>query len=136
MTYNITEEVLTLSNVSFEGNIIPIEWFTHIKLANKKPDTVSILILADIVYWYRPTTLRDEASGRIIEYRKKFKADLLQRSYKELESQFGFGRSQIKDALQRLEQAGLIKRIFRTLNHQSSVLHNVGYSPTLVKKAT
>ena len=125
MTYNITEEVLTLSNVSFEGNIIPIEWFTHIKLANKKPDTVSILILADIVYWYRPTTLRDEASGRIIEYRKKFKADLLQRSYKELESQFGFGRSQIKDALQRLEQAGLIKRIFRTLNHQSSVLHNV-----------
>lgn len=125
MINNITEEVLALSNVSFEGNIIPIEWFTHIKLANEKPDTVSILILADIVYWYRPTTVRDEASGRIIEYRKKFKADLLQRSYKELESQFGFGRSQIKDALQRLEQIGLVKRIFRTLNHQSSVLHNV-----------
>ena len=125
MTYDITEEVLALSNVSFEGNIIPIEWFSYIKLANEKPDIISILILADIVYWYRPSTVRDEASGRVIEHRKKFKADLLQRSYKEFESQFGLSRDQIRDSLQRLEQVGLIKRIFRNIDSQNTTLYNV-----------
>jgi hypothetical protein len=99
--------------------------FIYYKLANEKPDIISILILADIVYWYRPSTVRDEASGRVIEHRKKFKADLLQRSYKEFESQFGLSRDQIRDSLQRLEQVGLIKRIFRNIDSQNTTLYNV-----------
>ncbi len=125
MTYDLTDEVKAMSSLNFEGNIIPIEWLSHIRLPNGKPDLVSIFLLADIIYWYRPTTIRHEISGKITEYRKKFKSDLLQKSYKDLEDLFGLSRNQIKDALQRLEKINLIKRIFRNINTQGSSLSNV-----------
>ncbi len=84
MTYDLTSEVKTIGTINFEGNIIPIEWLTHIRLPNNKPDLISIFLLSDIVYWYRPTTLRDEISGKITGYKKKFKSDLLQKGYKDL----------------------------------------------------
>nr|WP_232204056.1 hypothetical protein [Atopobium sp. oral taxon 810] len=40
----------------------------------------SALILADIVYWYRVTEVRDEQSGEVVGMRKKFRADMLQRN--------------------------------------------------------
>ena len=108
MEYDLTSEVKVIGSLNFEGNIIPIEWFNHIKLTNNKPDLISIIILSDILYWYRPTTLRDESSGRISGYKKKFKSDLLQKSYQDLEELFGLSRDQIKDSLQRLEKQGLM----------------------------
>lgn len=125
MTYDLTDEVRDIGSLNFEGNIIPIEWFSHIRLPNNKPDVVSIILLSDIVYWYRPTTVRDELSGKVITYKKKFKADLLQKGYKDLESFFGFSKDQIKDSLQRLEKLNLIKRNFRNINAQGSSLANV-----------
>lgn len=125
MTYDLTAEVSTIGSLNFEGNIIPIEWFKHIRLPNNKPDLISIFILSDIIYWYRPTTIRDECSGRIIGYRKKFKSDLLQKGYKDLEEMFGLSRDQIKDSLQRLEKLKLVKRVFRNINSQGTCLTNV-----------
>ncbi len=125
MTYDLTSEVKTIGTINFEGNIIPIEWLTHIRLPNNKPDLISIFLLSDIVYWYRPTTLRDEISGKITGYKKKFKSDLLQKGYKDLEDLFGLTRDQIKKSLQRLEKLGLIKRIFRNVTFQGSNLANV-----------
>lgn len=114
-----------MGKINFEGNIIPVEWFNHLKLSNGKPDTIAILLLSDIVYWYRPTTIRDESSGRVVGYKKKFKADLLQKSYQDYESLFGFSRKQIKEALVRLEGHGLIERVFRTIQIKGQVLSNV-----------
>jgi DNA-binding Lrp family transcriptional regulator len=125
MIYDLTDEVKAIGSLNFEGNITPIEWFSHIRLPNNKPDLVSIILLSDIVYWYRPTTLRDEHSGKVISYKKKFKSDLLQKSYNDLENLFGLSRDQIKDSLQRLEKLNLIKRIFRNINSQGSSLANV-----------
>lgn len=125
MTYDLTTEVSAIGSLNFEGNIIPIEWFKHIRLPNNKPDLISIFILSDIIYWYRPITIRDELSGRIISYRKKFKSDLLQKGYKDLEEMFGLSRDQIRDSLQRLEKLELIKRIFRNINSQGVSLANV-----------
>lgn len=125
MEYDLTNEVKVIGSLNFEGNIVPLEWFKRIKLDNNKPDLISIFILSDIIYWYRPTTIRDEQSGRIIGYRKKFKSDLLQKSYKDLEEMFGLSRDQIKDSLQRLEKLKLIKRVFRNINSQGTCLTNV-----------
>jgi hypothetical protein len=125
MAYDLTHEVSALGSINFEGNIIPMEWFANLKLDTGKPDTISILLLSDIIYWYRPTTIREEFSGKIIGYRKKFKADLLQRGYKDFETLFGYSRDQIKDSLQRLEKKGFIKRIFRNISNQSATLSNV-----------
>ena len=125
MTYDLTDEVKSIGSLNFEGNIIPMEWLKYIRLPNNKPDLVSIFILSDIIYWYRPTTIRDELSGRIIGYRKKFKSDLLQKGYKDLEEMFGLSRDQLRDSFQRLEKLGLIKRVFRNINSQGSSLANV-----------
>lgn len=125
MTNDITDEVKSIGSLNFEGNIIPIEWYSYLRLPNNKPDLVSIILLSEIVYWYRPTTIRDEFSGKIIGYKKKFKSDLLQKSYNDLEDLFGLTKDQIKKSLQRLEQLNLIKRIFRHINSQGSSLANV-----------
>ena len=75
MNTNLTKEVESIGSISFEGNIIPMEWFNHILCDSGKPDAIAIMILSDIVYWYRPTIVRNESTGTIIGYRKKFKAD-------------------------------------------------------------
>jgi len=54
---------LALAHINFEGNIIPMAWFGHITFASNKADLLAINILADIVYWYRPTAVRDERTG-------------------------------------------------------------------------
>jgi hypothetical protein len=125
MTNDLTDEVKAIGSLNFEGNIIPIEWLNHIRLPNNKPDLISIFLLSDIIYWYRPTTIRDEFSGQVIGYKKKFKSDLLQKGYKDLEDLFGLTKDQIKRSLQRLEQLNLIKRIFRNINSNGSSLANV-----------
>ena len=125
MTYDLTDEVKVIGSLNFEGNITPIEWYSHLRLPNNKPDLISIILLSDIVYWYRPTTIRDEFSGKVVGYKKKFKSDLLQKSYNDLEDLFGLTKDQIKKSLQRLEQLSLIKRVFRHINSQGSSLANV-----------
>lgn len=139
MNFTLTKEVELIGSINFEGNIIPMEWFSNIVCDSGKPDVISIIILSDIIYWYRPTIIRNESTGKIIGSRKKFKADLLQRSYSDLENQFGFSRSQIKDSLRRLEKNGLILRIFRNISNQGSVIANVMFLkpfPEKIKEIT
>lgn len=134
MREDLTDEVKAIGSLNFEGNIIPIEWFNYIRLPNNKPDLVSIIILSDIIYWYRPTTIRDELSGKIISYKKKFKSDLLQKGYKDLEELFGFSSKQIRQSFIRLESLGLIKRIFRTIESRGTKLSNVMFIMIFPKK--
>ncbi|MBL9029318.1 MAG: hypothetical protein JNK42_02465, partial [Caedimonas sp.] len=77
MSYNLSSTVEVMKNLHLEGNIIPMEWFGHLKFGSGKPDMNAILILSDIVYWYRPVVVRDEQTGMVRGYRKKFKSDLL-----------------------------------------------------------
>ena len=81
--------VAEMSNIPITGNIVCPTWFKTITFENGKPDTNSILILADVVYWYKPAVLRDERTGAVIGQKKKFAEDMLRRSYSDLEEQFG-----------------------------------------------
>lgn len=47
----IVDEV---GRINISGNIIPMVWFQAIRYPNGKPNVNAIIILADIVYWYRP----------------------------------------------------------------------------------
>jgi hypothetical protein len=126
MTSSAHSAVHTLKDIHFEGNIIPIPWFNHITFENGRPDTNAILLLSDIVYWYRPAIVRDEGSGQVLGYQKKFRADLLQKNYQDYENLFGFSKKQIRDAFVRLEEIGVIRRVFRTVEtgfgYQSNVM--------------
>jgi DnaD/phage-associated family protein len=127
--YNIGNNlaVIKMASLHITGNIIDLKWFKHVKMANGKPDSIALLLLADIVYWYRPIEMRDEQTGLVIGYRKKFAADKLQRSYDAFAEAYGYTKDQVKDALKRLEDKALIDLDFRhpTINGQK--LGNVLY---------
>lgn len=122
-TGNTTVDLV--GQMHLEGNVIPHMWFENIRLDSGKPDLNAIIILAEIVYWYRPSYEKEETTGRLIKIKKKFKSDLLQLSYDRFAEQFSFSKKQVKEAMDRLENRGIIKREFRTINANRTRLSNV-----------
>lgn len=104
-----------VGTMQINGNVIPHIWYKTIRRESKKPYLLAITILSDIVYWYRPVEERDELTGSLIGYRKRFRQDLLQRSYDQLSEMFGESKRSITDAVVYLEKLGVVKRVFRTI---------------------
>lgn len=104
-----------LYNADITGNLVPPAWCHKIVNSNGKPNMNAVMILAEIVYWYRPKAEYIGGDQNTVRLTKKFKADLLQLSYGQLEKKFNLGRDQCKRALDLLESMGLIKRRFRTV---------------------
>ena len=98
--------VAEMAQISLSGNIVPTSWFQILTFDNGKPDLSSILILADICYWYRPSEIRDERSGAIVGFKKKFAEDLLRKSYSDLQTQFGLSDRQLRDCFSRGSSTG------------------------------
>lgn len=122
------------AEINITGNITPQAWYKTIIKETGKPHLSAIVILSDIVYWYRPTEVRDESTGQIIAIRKKFKADLLQRSYQQIAEQFGLSKKEATNAIIFLEKLGVIKRVFRTVNLNGLIVNNVLYIELIVEK--
>ena len=117
-----------LREIAFTGNIIPQIWykvFVKRDLKSPKPHLLAINILADIVYWYRPSEVRDELTGAVIGIRKKFSSDMLQRNYAQIADMFGCSERQAKDAIIFLEQMGVVRREFRTVETGGVVRNNI-----------
>lgn len=121
-----------VGQLNFEGHTIPHLWYENIRLESNKPDLVAIIILSEIVYWYRPTVLKDEATGRTIGLKKRFAADLLQKTYAGFSDQFGISKRQAQEAVARLEKYGLVKRHFRTIVSNGTPSSNVLFIELLV----
>jgi len=118
----------TMGEIPFTGNITPPIWYKRILLDTGKPDFVAVTLLSDIVYWYRPMEVRDEATGFVSRLQKRFKGDLLQRSYRQYENQYGIKKRIVKEAMDRLEKQGLIRREFRDITLENKTkLMNVMY---------
>ncbi len=124
---NTTVDRMAQLNIT-EGvkiNVIPAAWYQTIRRANGKVNLNACVILAEIVYWYRPKITRDP-DGRVLSMETRFQEDALQKSYQELADQFGLSKRQVTDAIIFLEQLGVIRREFRTLKIGSGcVLQNV-----------
>lgn len=146
MKKNTTKETDAISNLHLVGNIIPPQWYKSImKNATEKGKVkpkahlLAINILADIVYWYKNTVERDELSGEVIEIRKKFKGDLLQRSYASIMEMFSCSMEDARESIVFLENLGLIKRVFRTEIIGDVKVGNLMFIqifPNMVAKAT
>jgi len=114
-----------ISKINFSGNIIPKNWFKSIKFPSGKADLLAINILAEVVYWYRLVEVCDEATGKVIGYKRRFKADKLQRSYQSFADMFGVSKLQVKRAMDRLKGKGLVKIEFRTIKTKDMCINNV-----------
>ncbi len=127
MDSKIPPTVDAIGQMHFTGNVIDHRWYKSITLPDGKADLIAINILAEIVYWYRPRILRDETTGEILSVEKRFKADTLQRDYESFAQQFGLGKRQVREAIIRLEEIGLIRRDLRTIETGGSKIGNVLY---------
>lgn len=101
-----------IGQMDFSGSLIPHSWLHSITLDSGRPDINAIFVLAEIVYWYRPTVSINE-QGRTV-WKKKFWKDYLQKSIRELAVKLNLSYDQVKLALVRLEKRGLIVKHIRT----------------------
>ncbi len=116
----------SMAKINLTGNIIPANWFRTITRDNGKPYMLAICILSELCYWYRPQEVRDERSGNIVEYRKRFKGDMLQKNYQDLADRFGESKRSVKAASDRLEELGVIRKEWRNLKlRNGAVINNV-----------
>lgn len=122
---DVTPTVLEIEKISITGNVVPPSWYQAIKTKSGKTALLAINILADVVYWYRPTVIRDEETGAIISKSKKFKSDKLQRQYSQIVDFLGCSKEQAKEAVDLLVDLGLITREFRTVKTGTMILNNV-----------
>lgn len=123
-----------MSRLSITGNVIPPAWFQTIRKTTGKPNLNAIVILSDIVYWYRPVEVREERSGQIIGMKKRFHSDLLQRSYQQIAEQFGITKRDATNAIVELEKLGVVRRVFRTIQSGGQQLPNVLFLDLCVER--
>ena len=117
-----------MDRIRIVGNVIPQSWYREILRDNGKPYLLAVTLLSDIVYWYRPVEERDESSGYVIGLRKRFRGDLLQKTYEEYAALYGESKRTIKAALDRLEELGLIRKVFREIKLKNGTrIPNVMY---------
>ena len=114
-----------MTNFGITGNIIPHAWYKTIVKDNGRPHLLAIELLADIVYWYRPQEIRDEHTGHLLRYQKKFSGDMLQKSYDLYASFFGEKKRIVKEAMDVLVKLGVVKRQLRTIETDSMKLPNI-----------
>ena len=92
------EIVDAMGSINISGNIILAIWYKTITKENGKPYLLAIVILADIVYWYRPSEVRDQGTGHILGWKKKFSEDILRQSYQYYADLFGESKKTVKTA--------------------------------------
>ena len=117
-----------MGEINISGNVTPQIWYKTILRENGKPYLLAIAILSDIVYWYRPVEVRDEENEGTIGWRKRFKADLLQKSYRQYAELFGESIRSIEAAMKYLQSIGVITRVPRDVKTENgAVLYNVTF---------
>lgn len=110
-----SEIVDQIGQMNIQGNMIPQIWYRTVLTDKGKPYYLAIAILSDCVYWYKPREIRDERTGYVIGWKKRFQSDFLQRNTKELTTMYGENIRTIQRALLSLENLGVIKRHYRNI---------------------
>lgn len=118
------EIVDAMGSINISGNIIPTVWYRTITKENGKPYLLAIVILADIVYWYHPSEVRDQGTGHILRWKKKFLEDILRQSYQYYADLFGESKKNVKTAMDKLEKIKVIRREFRTVSYGDGLACN------------
>lgn len=120
-----------LTDIKLDGNIIPLQWFKVIGKKNRygqfKADLLAINIMAELVYWYRPVSERDEVTGEHSGYRMKFAGDKYQFAYRHAKEKFGASKKSVKNSCDLLVKLEAATREFRSTTVNRVVYNNVMY---------
>lgn len=107
-------------------NSIPDAWYQNLRRPKSNTlNSLAVLVLWDLLYWYKWTEVKNETSGLVIGYKKKFKADLLQRSYSAIANKFGVTKRAAMETVMFLEEIGVVRKECRTITVGDQKLGNV-----------
>jgi len=124
---NTTPIVDAIGHLDFRGVVIPHSWFKHIRTIHGAPHPLAVMILADIIHYYKPTEKYDFETGRLTVH-KKFRGQKLQRRNAEYAKMFGYSKSQVLRAVHQLVELGLItQEIVEQMMVGEVVYNNVQY---------
>lgn len=127
-----------ISKLSFRGNLIPETWYHHIVYRTERghyANYLAIAILGDILSWYCWRELYDAESGEITGVEQRFKADMLQRSYKSLCRKFCCSDKQAREAVALLKSLRLIEVELRIIEFPDGTkLANVMFIKPVVEE--
>lgn len=124
MEYTITEASKELQSMNITGNVIMPAWYKTITRENGKAHANAILLLADIVYWYRPAEVRDENTGFLLGYKSRIRGNSLQRSYAQIGEMLGLTKSESRSALDTLRRIGVVSTYTETVTVKNMKLPN------------
>jgi hypothetical protein len=108
---DLIEDVKLAGSLHMKGDVIPSRWWQipEFQYENGKPNPVAIMILAHLVYWYRPSESTDDMTGKRFAKPKITESNMLRKSYDNLANQFGFTKRQIQDACYFLRDRGVLE---------------------------
>ena len=120
-----------IGHINISGDVKPRIWHKTIVNEQGKPQRLAMDILAEIVYWYRPVEVRDERTGEVIGWKKRFAGDMLQKDYNYFVDSYGESEKTISRALAFLEELGVIRRHRKSIRLKSgTIAHNVLFVET------
>ena len=108
-----TDDVIAIDKIKFVGDLVCSAWLHNIRNSRGFADTVAVLVLSRIIYWYRGTNPLKEKGENM--HRRKFAGDLLQKSYADLSAELNLTKVEVTNAIKRLEKKNILKRVFRTI---------------------
>jgi hypothetical protein len=100
--------------IRVDGVTVSPSWYREIKTETGAVDAIAVSILAEIVWWTMPAWVRDEATGNVVGYKRRWYSSgvKLRRSYAAFAEFFGYTKRQVTDAMHRLAKQGLIDMEF------------------------
>lgn len=122
ITNTIADYNSAILSYSPVGNVVDHNWCHQIKTKSGRIDPIAILLLAEIVYWYRPKNTSDSLSNAKV---KKFLGDAWQTSYKHLSEKLSCNNQRIRRALINLERLGVAKRELRHIHLRGQKYNNI-----------
>ncbi len=122
-TGNATVDAIGQLEHKLIGVLAPYPWFANILDARGRPYFLAILILAEIVGWYRPGRNLSKEDNSTVFY-KRFKRDQLQLSRSYLASHFNTDKDTITTALNHLVKLGAIVKQSRDITQNGHIFRN------------
>lgn len=102
-----------ITRLRITGTVVPWAWLRAIKTPAGHPDLVACFILSDIVFWHRAREIRDDKSGEVVLWVKRFRDDAFQRSIQSWCNMLGASPKQVRTAIARLRVMRLVRTELR-----------------------
>lgn len=103
------EIVRQISKLNISGNIMPLQWCRSIRRESGSVHLAAVVILTEVVFWYRWRVKRSSTTGAVTGVQVRFAGKAFRRSLTAWQELFGLSRKEVRNALATLKRLGLVE---------------------------